>query len=162
MTCFARNCIWSILRAKLVSRFGSLWRAGYTVLNTRSASCGMRASFLSASIRKDARSSGIAFTIPSRMAESMGPSHPSPSIRFTLSAQFGFSMHRDHRDRLYSAPSVLCPWASLRDHFPPTRIRIPRRRTANILLGIPSIPPMRSPHSLSALIIAMRGFIMMQ
>ena len=91
------------------------------------------------------------------MAARMGSSQSSPSILLTLSPHFGFSRRTDPLDSLNSAPLVLCACASLRDHVPPTATKKARRRAANILLGIPAAPPVRSPHSLSALVNAMSG-----
>ncbi len=145
MTCCARNCIWVILRQKLESLFGSAYKSGYVSLNISSASCGMRGSCLCASIRKAATSSNGALTIPSKMEACMGSSQPSPSICLTLSPHDGFRKRIVHLERaVYSAPCVLCPWASLRFHFPSTKR--PRRRTLNIRLGTEPMPTIPSPH----------------
>ena len=111
MTSIARNCIWTILRAKLSSRIGSANIAAIESkpLKIRSASCGMIGSFFSASDCIRVTSNGIASTISFRMAESTGPSHPSPSTRLTLLLHFGFSRHMHRLDSSYSAPLVLCP-----------------------------------------------------
>ena len=145
MTCCARNCIWVILRQKLESFFGSAYKSGYAALNISSASCGMRGSCLCASIRKAATSSDGALTMPSKMDACMGSSQPSPSIRLTLSPHDGFRKHIVHLESaVYSAPCVLCPWASSRSHVPSTKR--PRRSTLNILLGTESMPTIPSPH----------------
>ena len=120
-----------------------------------SASCGMRGSFLSARVRKAAISSDGALTMPSKIEACMGSSQPSPIICLTLSPHNGFIKRIDHSESVYSAPSVLCPWTSLRDHDPPTK-RI-RRSTLSIRLGIEPIPTIRSPHSRLSPITNIRG-----
>ena len=162
MTCLATNCIWSILRATLVSRLGSASKAFMpgNSQTIRRVSCGIIGSVLRASCLKRSSICGPASTIPLRRAARMGSSQSSPSILLTLSPHFGFSRRTDPLDSLYSEPLVLCVCASLRDHVPPTATKKARRRAANILLGIPAAPPVRSPHSLSALVNAMSGLNM--
>ena len=124
-------------------------------MNTSSASCGMRGSFLSASIRKFPISSDGALTMPSKIEACMGSSQPSPSISLTLSPHRGFRKRIDHLESEYSAPFVLCPRASLRDHVPPTKMTL--RSTLSILLGIEPMPTIRSPHSRLSPITNIRG-----